>query len=132
MRCGGTRRQHVFREFLPREGRRTDWIGLRGGGALGVHRGRRHAPVPDGKERLARGALEQVDVAGLGNLCDGINRPAISRDRYECRRGGKVPVPEIVLHALEMPDALSCACVERQQRVGEEVVAVPIGTVEIE
>ena len=85
-----------------------------------------------GKERLARLALEHVDVAGLRDLRDGVHRPAIARHGHEHRRRGEIPIPEVVLHALEMPDALARPRVEREHGVGEQVVAEPVRAIKVE
>ena len=105
---------------------------LRLGGALAVERRRRHLAILDRKERLARLALEDVDVSGLRDLRDRVDRAPVARHRDERRRRGEVAVPEVVLHRLEMPDALARPRVEREQRVGEQVVADAVRAVEVE
>src|SRR5207244_8180881 len=72
------------------------------------------------------------DITVLRDLRDGVDLPAVARDRDEIRRRGKVPVPHVVAEALEMPDALAGARVEREDAVREEIVAVTRDAVEIE
>ena len=38
-------------------------------------------------------------------------------------RRRKIAIPQIVMHALKMPDALAGVGVEREQAIGEEIVA---------
>src|ERR1019366_8265026 len=47
------------------------------------------------------------------------------------RRRGEVAVPDIVADSLEVPDTLAGIGMERQQGIGEEVVARAVGAVEI-
>ena len=56
---------------------------------------------------------------------------AVVLHRQQLRRGGIVVVPEIVMHDLEVPQALSRARVEREQAVAEQIVALAIAAVEI-
>ena len=71
-------------------------------------------PALDWEERRAGTAIEHEDVAVLGDLRDGLDRAAVAPDSHQGRRGGKVAVPDIVLDALEVPDALAGARVERE------------------
>ena len=49
--------------------------------------------------------------------------------RDQLRRGGRVVVPEIVVHHLEVPQPLAGARIQRQQAVAEEIRADAIGAV---
>ena len=69
-----------------------------GGAGLLLHR----------KERPARLALEEEDVARLGDLRDRVDLPSLSRSpRTSDGGGGQVAVPEIVVHELVVPDPLA-------------------------
>ena len=85
----------------------------------------------DGEERLAGDAIEEIDDALLGGLRDRVGGLAIVRYGEKRRRSGEVAIPDVVMDALEMPEALAGVGVEGEQRVGEEVVAEAIATVEI-
>ena len=62
--------------------------------------------------------------AGFGDLGDGIHQLAIAHHRHQVRRRGKVAIPEIVVHGLKMPHALAGCGLQREQRVGEQIVAL--------
>ncbi len=53
------------------------------------------------------------------------------RDDDEVGRGGKIAIPEIVMHSLEVPAAFSRLGVEREQRVREEVSPQAIAAIKI-
>ena len=84
------------------------------------------------EERLAGPSVQHVDVAEFRDLRDRIDAAAVPGDGDQIRRGGKVPVPDVVFDALEMPQALAGARVERQDAVGEQVVAVAVDAIEVE
>jgi hypothetical protein len=67
----------------------------------------------------------------LGGLRDGINAFAVALQGDEARRRGEIPVPDVVLDGLEMPDSLARVGVEREERVGEQVVPGPVRPVKI-
>ena len=101
------------------------------GGDLAGDGARRHLPVLDRIDRRAGHAIEDEDVPVLGRLRDGVDRLAVAPDRDEARRRGRVAIPDVVAHELEVPDELSRVGVEREQRVRVEVVANAVGAVEI-
>ena len=57
---------------------------------------------------------------------------AITLDRHQVRRRGKIAIPDVVVDRLKMPHALAGVGLQREQRVGEQVVALAIRAVEIE
>ena len=59
------------------------------------------------KERLTGVAIEDVQPSVLGRLRDDVALPAVVADRDERRRCGKIPIPDIVLDALEVPHAFA-------------------------
>src|SRR5262249_2378302 len=75
---------------------------------------------------------EDVHEPGLRHLRDGLHRLAVAPDRHEIWRGREVEVPQIVVQALEVPDALAGARVEREHAVGEQVVAGTVRAVKVE
>ena len=90
------------------------------------------ATLLDRKERRTRLAIQHEHVTVLGDLRHRRHAAATARDGDEIRRRREIPVPDVVLDALEMPHALAGARVEREHAVGKEVVAVAVHTVEIE
>ena len=85
----------------------------------------------DREKRFAGEAIEEVEIALLRRLRDGVDALAIAVEAEERRWRGKVAIPDVVVHALEMPDALACVRVEGKQRVGVEVVADAVAAVEV-
>ena len=85
--------------------------GLRRRQLLARHgRALRHRPLLDRPDRLAGGAIEHVQVAGLAGLCDDVDAAAVVAHRRELWRGIVVDVPDVVMHRLEVPaDAGRCA-----------------------
>ena len=132
MRGRRAHREHVLRERLSHERRRRDRIRLRVRGLLAFHMRGRNTTVLDREERLSGRALENVDVTRLGDLRDGVDFATVARHGDQCRRGGEVPVPQVVLYRLEMPETLSGFRIEREQRVGEQIVPDTVRAVEVE
>ncbi len=85
----------------------------------------------DRKERLARDAIEEVEIALLGCLRDGVDVLAVFLHAEERGRRGKIAIPYVVVHALKMPEAFAGVGVECEQRVGVEIIPDPISAVEI-
>src|SRR6185503_7498041 len=126
------RGEHVFRQALAREWRRSERERLRLGAALALERRRGHLAILDREEWLSVLAIEHEDVPGLGDLRERVDASSVAGHGDERRRSGEVEIPEVVLDRLKVPDAPTRARVEREHRVGEEIVAVPIRTVEVE
>ena len=131
MGLGSAVGQHVCGETLARERRRLGGKRLGGCGLLPRHRARWVAAVVDGEKRLAIPAVEQVDKSRLGGLGDGVDRASVAGDGDQTRRRGKISVPHIVLHRLKMPDAAAGSGIQRDQGIGKQVVAHPVGAIEI-
>src|SRR5271154_5464645 len=89
-------------------------------------------PFLNGKERLAGGAIEEIEISLLGCLCDRIDTAAIVSYREQRRGRRKVAIPDVMMHPLKVPKALAGLCIEREQGVCEEVVSHSIRSVEIE
>ncbi len=131
---GGRRdvRRIGFGEELSREGRRLHRDGLGGPGRLPHQVGRRRRDLLDGEERLARLAIEEEDEARLRGLGDGVDLPSLVVDGHEDRSGGGIPVPDVVVGHLVVPDALPRRRVEGEDAVREEVLPHAIAPPEIE
>ncbi len=86
----------------------------------------------DRKQRFAGAPVEDVDIAGLGDLRDRVDTATLAHHGDQAGRRGEVPVPDIVADGLEVPHPITRACIERQHAVGKEVVAVTVGAVEVE
>jgi hypothetical protein len=105
--------------------------GLGGRGVLAGNGRGWEGSLLDGKEWLAGDAVEEVEEALLGGLRDGVDGLAVAVDGEQCWRRGEVAVPDVVMDALEVPEALAGVGVEGEECVGEEVVADAIGAVEV-
>ena len=104
---------------------------LRGGRPLAGHVGLRNRPLLDRPDRLAGLPIEDVEEPLLRRLRDDLARLAVLADRQQLGRLRNVPVPEVVVNELLMPDPLAGAGVDRDERVGEQVVALAIAAVEV-
>ena len=67
----------------------------------------------------------------LGRLRHGIDALPVAHDSHERRWRWEIAIPDVVLDRLKMPDALAGVRIEREERVGEQVVAGTVGAVEI-
>ena len=124
--------QIVDREFLAAERRRIGRKWLRRPRLLARDVGLRgHGPFLDRPDRLAGDAIEDVQKPRLAGHRHDIDVAPVVPDRRELWRRRVVVVPEIVMHVLEMPQPLARSRVEREQAVGKEIRANPIGAVEI-
>ena len=113
----------VHREGLPHERRRLGRERLRRPRLLAGHVALRHRPLFDRPQRLAGHAIEDIEEAGLARVRDGVDLPAVVPHGDELRRRDVVEVPEVVMDGLEVPQPLAGLRVEREQAVGEEVLA---------
>ena len=101
-------------------------------GALAVHGGLGGAALLDGKQGRAGLPVEHEDVAVLGELRDSVHRLAGARHRHEAGGGRQIPIPEVVLDHLVVPDPLARSRVEREDGIREQVIAVPVHAVPVE
>src|SRR5260370_1212622 len=111
--------QHFFSEKLARIGSGLGGKRLLGGGDFAGNGARGIFPIFHGEKRFAVAAVEQIDKTLLGGLRDGIDTFATALHGEQRGRRRKIAVPEIVLHALKMPDALAGFGVQRDQSVRE-------------
>src|SRR5262249_34835956 len=86
----------------------------------------------DGPEWRAGHSIEHVEKSLFGGLRHDVDIAAVVAGGQElgCPRG--IVGPQIMMDGLEVPEALSGAGIERHQAVAEQVVAMPIATVEVE
>ena len=104
---------------------------LRRRGFLTRYRRARHGNVSHRKQRLARVPIEDEGEAHLRELYDGVLRRRSGPDGDEDWRRRIVVVPDVVSNGLIVPLPFAGRRVERQDRVGKEVVALPKSTVEV-
>jgi len=89
----------------------------------------RDGPFFDRKKRTTRLAVQHKDVADFPGLRDRVDPAALVRDRHEIGRTGDVVVPDVVVHDLEMPDALASVRFQRQHAIGEKVLSSAVAAV---
>src|SRR5881398_197057 len=80
----------------------------------------RHTLLVDPEQWRPRLAIEQEYEPAFADLSDGVDSFPGTGDRQQIGRGRQIPIPEIVVHSLEVPDTPPSARIERQQRVGKE------------
>src|SRR5262249_27708867 len=131
LRVIDVRVQIVDREHLAREGRRLGRKRLRRPRLFTRHVALRHRPLFDRPERLARHALEYIKEAELRGQRDDVDHLALMLDSEKLGRGGRVVIPEIVGYDLKMPEALACACVQRENAISEQSHSLSIAAVAI-
>ena len=103
--------------------------GLRRRGLLARDVALRHRPLFDRNERRAGLAIEHEEVAGLGRHADGRDGAPVLAPVEQDRWRRDVVVPEIVMHGLEVPDALAGVGAQRHDGIGEQVVAEALAAV---
>ena len=98
---------------------------------LAGHRRLRHGPLLDRPHGRARRAIEHEQEAVLRDLRERFDRPAVDRDVDQDRRGRQVVVEQIVMHGLEVPDALAGLRIQRDDRAAVQVVAEAMAAVHV-
>ncbi len=84
------------------------------------------------EQRLPCHPVEDEEGAHLGDDGNRRHPPSVARgDVDQRRRGGQIPVPDVVVHELVKPFQPPRQGVDGQERVGVEVLATAIRTVEI-
>src|SRR5208283_3409587 len=89
-------------------------------------------PILDRKKWRSIGAIEKKHEALFGGLGYCIYLFAVPRHGEEHWRRRKIPIPQIMFDALKMPEPLACLCVQREQAIGEKIVAQAVAPVKIE
>ena len=127
----GAPHEHLFGEGLPRERERLAGKPLLTGSDFAGDRAGRIVARLQRKQRTASGPVEKIDEALLGRLGHGCNGFSIVLDGEKNGRRGKIAIPNIVMHALKVPEALAGFRVEGQQAVGKQIIAKAIRAVKI-
>src|SRR5262245_14692652 len=70
-------------------------------------------------------------MSGLGDLGDGINQAPLFLDGDEAGCRWQITIPKIVLDHLKMPNTFASFCLQRDQRISEQIVTHAIGSIEI-
>src|SRR6266567_8426202 len=123
--------QQIFRQKLTRKRRGLGWEGLLLRRNFSRNIAGRIFAVLDGKKRRSVCAVKKIDESLLRGLRDRGYIFSVALHSHEGRRCGKIAVPEVVPDTLEVPDPLTGFGVQRDQTVGEEIVANAVGRVEI-
>src|SRR6185369_17685491 len=100
-------------------------------GLFSVYVTRRVRPTLKREHRLPGHSIEDEHLTVLGRQRDRVNCPAAMLEGYERRRRRKVPVPDVVIDRLKMPETPARLRVEREQRVRVQIVAVAVRAVEV-
>ena len=80
---------------------------------------------------MAADAIEEIDITLLGRLRDRVDALAVAGYGEQRRRRGKIAIPDVVVHALEGPDAFSRGGVKREQRIGKQILTDAIGAIKV-
>ena len=91
--------------------------------------GLRHGLLDNRPYRLACDSIEHIREALLRDLSDDLPWPAIDADIEEHWSRSGVPIPNVVMDELIVPDAPAGFRVETNDAVGEKIVAVPVAAV---
>src|SRR5580658_3487723 len=117
MRLGSSIRHHIPGQDLPRKGRR------RGGYRLSLRSNFARSCAGcetffgDREQWFAGSPIKEKNKARLGRLCNCIYPLSIAHHCQQRRRRWKISVPDIVMHALKVPDTLSSLRIQSQQGV---------------
>src|SRR5580658_8554269 len=103
MRFRRSRSERVGSDSLARKRLRRIGLGLCGSGNFAGNGAGGVRQLMDWKERVAGHSVEEVKVALLGRLRQGVHGFAVLLDGEERRLRGKIAIPDVVMHALEMP-----------------------------
>src|SRR5205814_3570593 len=100
-------------------------------GSLSWHVGLRYRALLDRPHGLAADTIEDVQETLFGHLSERFNFRAVDRHIRKERRRADIPIPNIVMDKLIVPDALAGARVETEHAIGEEIVAQTMAAVVI-
>ena len=90
-----------------------------------------HRSFDDGPEGDAGHTVEDPDESLLAHLRNNVDRFALLLDRQELRCGGIAVVPNVVVDHLEVPQPFARTGVESEERIGEQIGALAVNTVEV-
>src|SRR5688572_32207283 len=120
-----------FSERLTRE---RGWRGrerLSRRGVLAWHVGPWDRPFLDRPDRFTSDPIKDVQEPILARLGDRIDAPAFATDRDELGCRHQIPIPQVVVNCLKVPDALASPRVQREDAVAVEVIARAIRAVPV-
>ena len=92
---------------------------------------RRHRHLHDGVQRPARLTVKYVEVTGLRRHRNRLDGPSRNGHIKQHRRGDQVPIPDVMMEHLVMPDQLACRHVQRDDGIREQINPVPYRAVVI-
>src|SRR3954469_11638775 len=122
MRVRRNIREFGFSDGLRAKGRRLHWNGLGWGSGFSGNIGGWNGEFFDGKHRLARHAVKQINKTCFGDLGDSVLFTVGSGEGDQVRTGGQIMIPEIVAQGLKMPEAFPGECIQTERAVGKEIV----------
>src|SRR5262245_18692996 len=106
-------------------------MGLRGCVPFTRHIARRHSPLLDWPDWHSGFPIERVDERLFRHLHQCAHRPTVDveiTEDWPCR---DVPVPDVVMNQLVMPDSFPRLEIESDNAVREQVVAGPVPPVDV-
>ena len=115
--------QASLAQFGAREGGWLQRDGLGRPGLVLPDHALRDRPFLDWKQRLARLPVEHENIAVFGDLRDRIDALATVHYSNQIGLGRHVSVPQVVVHNLVVPDALTGADIEGDDAVGKEILS---------
>src|SRR5579871_2522279 len=80
---------------------------------------------------MSRCAIEEVQKALLGWLCDCVDGFAFMVNRQQRRWRRKIAIPYVVVYALKVPDSLAGVRVQRKQGVRKEIIPYAVIAIKI-
>src|SRR6266404_5614219 len=83
----------------------------------------RHRPLLDASQRFAVGAVENVNPAGAAGFGDSLAGLPIDYRVEKDDRAGRVVIPDVVMHLLEVPGIFSGLGLQRDDRSAEQIVS---------
>ncbi len=121
----------VRAELLARKGWRRGGERLSRPRVFTRHVRLRHRTFFNGPQRLARHAVEYVEKTKLGGLGDDVHVLSIVLNREQFGCGSGVVIPQIVMHELEVPQALAGPRVKSEQAIAKQIGSGAVRSVEI-
>src|SRR5262249_20775964 len=121
--------QFVERKRLSRKRRRLHGERLRARGLLAGNYSLRNRTLLDGKERLAGEPVQYEDETRFGDLrhCGDVH--TVPADGDQIGLSGKIPVPQVMMDGLKVPNPFTGGGVQRQHTIAEQVVALAIAAI---
>src|SRR6266446_980196 len=131
MHCGSAGSQKILVEKLARKGGGPGRKRLLGSGHFAGHGARRVLARLDREKRFSVGAIKQINESLLCGLGYRIDLFPVALHGEKRRRRREIPVPDVVVDPLKMPDALARLRIQGNQAICEKIVTDAIGAIEI-